>query len=95
MFAHKTQWLRKMAPPADPYLHNDLHVREAPVGWPGGHAEWVKQEPMNAHSHLLSIMIGNTISVPVSNGKLCLGTWQVGNDQGTSNLRSLLGFRFV
>ena len=35
------------------------------------------QEPINAHSHLLSIMIGNTQTVPVSEGKLCLGTWQV------------------
>lgn len=29
------QWLRKLAPPSDPYLHNDLHVREAPADWPG------------------------------------------------------------
>ena len=71
------QWLRKLAPPTDPYLHNDLHVREAPEGWPGGHAAWVNQEPINAHSHLLSVMIGNSLTVPVSKGKLCLGTWQV------------------
>lgn len=24
------QFLRKLAPPTDPYLHNDLHLREAP-----------------------------------------------------------------
>ncbi|GAX85464.1 hypothetical protein CEUSTIGMA_g12880.t1 [Chlamydomonas eustigma] len=70
------QWLLKLAPPGEPYLHNDLHLREAPKGWPGGHAAWVAQEPINAHSHLLSILIGNTLSVPVSDGKLCLGTWQ-------------------
>uniref|UniRef100_A0A7S0RDX2 Secondary thiamine-phosphate synthase enzyme n=1 Tax=Chlamydomonas leiostraca TaxID=1034604 RepID=A0A7S0RDX2_9CHLO len=70
------QWLRRLAPPSDPYLHNDLHLREAPQGWPGGHAAWVKQEPENAHSHLLSMMLGNTLTVPVSGGKLALGTWQ-------------------
>jgi hypothetical protein len=32
---HLLQWLRRMAPPSDPYLHNDLHLREAPEGWPG------------------------------------------------------------
>ncbi len=60
----------------DAYLHNDLHVREAPADWPGGHAAWVAQEPINAHSHLLSILIGNTQTVPVSKGNLCIGTWQ-------------------
>ena len=35
------------------------------------------QEPINAHSHLLSVLIGNTQTVPVTGGKLCLGTWQV------------------
>jgi hypothetical protein len=38
---------------------------------------WVAQEPINAHSHLQSVIIGNTLTVPVSGGKLCLGTWQV------------------
>lgn len=71
------QWLRKLAPPSDPYLHNDLHVREAPPNWPGGHSAWVQQEPENAHSHLLSIMIGNTATIPIARGKLALGTWQV------------------
>ncbi len=34
------QFLRKMAPPTDPYLHNDLHLREAPADWPGGWEAW-------------------------------------------------------
>jgi thiamine phosphate synthase YjbQ (UPF0047 family) len=70
------QWLHTMADPSLPYLHNDLSRREAPAHWPGGHIAWVQQEPINAHSHLLSIMLGNTLHVPVSMGKLCLGTWQ-------------------
>ena len=70
------QWLHKMADPNLPYLHNDLSRREAPQGWPGGHSEWVKQEPINAHSLLLSAMLGNTLHVPVNGGRLCVGTWQ-------------------
>eukprot|EP00878_Enallax_costatus_P012807 GHUV01013374.1.p1 GENE.GHUV01013374.1~~GHUV01013374.1.p1 ORF type:complete len:137 (+),score=15.44 GHUV01013374.1:111-521(+) len=34
------QFLHKLAPPNDPYLHNDLHLREAPADWPGGWEAW-------------------------------------------------------
>eukprot|EP00879_Flechtneria_rotunda_P010641 GHRR01011121.1.p1 GENE.GHRR01011121.1~~GHRR01011121.1.p1 ORF type:complete len:204 (+),score=20.41 GHRR01011121.1:152-763(+) len=70
------QFLRKLAPPSDPYLHNDLHLREAPEGWPGGWQAWAAQEPENAHSHLLSMVLGNSETVPVTKGDLALGTWQ-------------------
>lgn len=30
------QFLLKLAPPAYPYLHNDIHLRNGPPGWPGG-----------------------------------------------------------
>ena len=69
-------WLRRLAPPSDPYLHNDLHLRDAPDGWPGGWGAWAAQEPANAHSHLLSIALGNSECVPVAGGALALGTWQ-------------------
>lgn len=36
------------------------------------------QEPQNAHSHLLSIVLGNSETVPITQGQLALGTWQVG-----------------
>ncbi len=36
------------------------------------------QEPQNAHSHLLSMVLGNSETVPVTGGKLALGQWQVG-----------------
>lgn len=36
-------------------------------GWKHGH---------NAHSHLKSLVIGNSRSLPVSGGNLDLGTWQ-------------------
>jgi hypothetical protein len=80
------QFLRKLAPPSDPYLHNDLHVREAPEYWPGGHAAWSAQEPENAHSHLLSMVIGNSETVPVTKGQLALGTWQVRPNAGVACL---------
>lgn len=34
------------------------------------------QEPENAHSHLLSMVLGNTETVPVSGGEIVTGTWQ-------------------
>ncbi|GIL76822.1 hypothetical protein Vretimale_8709 [Volvox reticuliferus] len=70
------QFLSRLAPAGDPYLHNDLHLRPAPDNWPGGWAAWAAQEPRNAHSHLLSMLLGNTLTVPVTEGKLALGTWQ-------------------
>ena len=30
----------------------------------------------NAHSHIKSIIVGNSQTLPVKNGKLVLGTWQ-------------------
>ena len=53
--------------PADrPYLHNDLHLR------PGIPAD----EPRNAHSHLIALMLGNHLSLPVLAGRLGLGRYQ-------------------
>ena len=69
-------FLRKLAPPDAFYLHNDLHVREAPPDWPGGDDAWREQEPENCHSHLLSMLLGNSETIPVVDGKLMLGTWQ-------------------
>ena len=44
---------------------------------PGGWEAWAAQEPENAHSHLLSMLLGNSETIPVTGGKLALGTWQV------------------
>lgn len=70
------QFLMKLAPAAYPYLHNDLHLRSAPEGWPGGDDAWRAQEPVNAHSHLLSMILGNSETIPVHQGELTIGTWQ-------------------
>lgn len=70
------------------YDHNDLHLRPASEedraridrNWmsqgKGTLEEFIAQEPINAHSHLLSILIGPTLSIPISNSQLCIGQWQ-------------------
>jgi secondary thiamine-phosphate synthase enzyme len=45
-------------------------------GWAGTWDEWAAQEPKNAHSHLQSIILGNSESIPVVEGTLMLGKWQ-------------------
>ena len=56
---------RKLAPESERYLHNDLHLRVVPP-----------DEPMNAHSHLMAMMLSTSEIIPVVDGKLALGTWQ-------------------
>lgn len=58
-------FLRKLAPETDSYLHNDLHLRVVP-----------EDEPMNAHSHLMAMMLNTSEIIPVVEGQLGLGTWQ-------------------
>ncbi len=58
-------YLKKLAPPADRYLHNDLHLRVVPP-----------DEPMNAHSHLMAMALSNSELIPIVDGKLALGTYQ-------------------
>jgi len=70
------QFLPKLVPPGEPYLHNDLHLRHGPEGWPGGDEAWRAQEPVNAHSHLQAMLLGQSETVPVHGGALVLGTWQ-------------------
>ena len=50
--------------PADrPWLHNDLHLRP----------DIAPDEPRNAHSHLIALLLGNHLSLPVVAGRLGLG----------------------
>jgi thiamine phosphate synthase YjbQ (UPF0047 family) len=71
------------------YYHNDIDQRpdsdeEAQRcrdnGWdiddPKRLQEWRYQEPINAHSHLLSMLLGSSESIPVVNGKMVIGQWQ-------------------
>lgn len=58
-------FLKKLAPETDKYLHNDLHLRDVP-----------EDEPINAHSHLMAMMLTTSEVIPILDGKLGLGTWQ-------------------
>ena len=60
------KWLEEMAPIAQGYKHDDLHLRE----------NIPEDEPKNAHSHLRALLLGNHVSVPFKNGKLQLGKYQ-------------------
>ncbi len=57
--------LEKLAPESGSYLHNDLHLRDVP-----------EDEPMNAHSHLMAMMLSTSEVIPIVDGQLALGTWQ-------------------
>ena len=57
--------LRKLAPESGSYLHNDLHLRDVPP-----------DEPINAHSHLMAMMLSTSEVIPIVDGQLALGTWQ-------------------
>lgn len=57
--------LSKLAPESGIYLHNDLHLRDVP-----------EDEPINAHSHLMAMMLSSSEVIPIVDGKLALGTWQ-------------------
>jgi thiamine phosphate synthase YjbQ (UPF0047 family) len=71
------------------YFHNDIDQRpdgeeEAQRcrdnGWdidnPEALQAWRDQEPINAHSHLLSMLIGSSEHIPVVDGKMVIGQWQ-------------------
>jgi thiamine phosphate synthase YjbQ (UPF0047 family) len=71
------------------YFHNDIEQRpdgeeEAQRcrenGWNIDDAEelkkWRDQEPINAHSHLLSMLLGSSESIPVVDGEMVIGQWQ-------------------
>ncbi|MEB3179115.1 MAG: secondary thiamine-phosphate synthase enzyme YjbQ [Nostocaceae cyanobacterium] len=58
-------FLQKLAPETAKYLHNDLHLRIVPP-----------DEPMNAHSHLMAMMLTTSEVIPIVDGKLALGTYQ-------------------
>ena len=48
--------------------------RLAPPGWPYAHEQaW---NDGNGHSHVQAALLGPSISLPVREGRLALGTWQ-------------------
>ena len=67
------QFLAKLVPASYPYLHNDMQFRDIPVPFKG---VWPDNEPINAHSHIIGMLLGQSDSVPIHEGKLVLGTYQ-------------------
>lgn len=71
------------------YRHNDIDKRPDSAeeaqrcrenGWdidnPEKLQKWRDQEPINAHSHLLSMLLGSSESIPVVDGEMVIGQWQ-------------------
>jgi secondary thiamine-phosphate synthase enzyme len=58
-------FLQKIAPSGDRYFHNDLHLRDVP-----------EDEPINAHAHLMAMLLDTSVVLPIVEGKLGLGTYQ-------------------
>ena len=71
------------------YLHNDIDKRpdgeeeaqrSRDNGWDIDNDEelekWRNQEPINAHSHLISMMIGSSECIPIVDGQMVIGKWQ-------------------
>jgi len=81
-------WTAAPGATAPTYDHNDLHLRPASEedraridkNWmsqgKGTLQEFMDQEPINAHSHLLTMLLGTSLSIPISAGELCIGQWQ-------------------
>lgn len=55
-----------IVPPDGAYMHNDLHLR---VNIP-------PDEPRNAHAHLIAMMLGNSETLAVHDGRPMLGRFQ-------------------
>lgn len=58
-------FLERLAPPGDKYLHNDIALRDCPP-----------DEPENAHSHLVGMLLGSSEVIALSDGELVLGQYQ-------------------
>jgi secondary thiamine-phosphate synthase enzyme len=60
------KWLDKTAPGFKSYEHDDIEKRtDVPV-----------DEPANAHSHLKSLIMGASETIPIMNSKMVLGEYQ-------------------
>ena len=61
---------------ADPDVRHDLAMaldRLVPESWPYSHtAEGADDMP----AHVKAALVGHSLTIPITNGKLALGTWQ-------------------
>ncbi len=59
------QKLEEFAPKNKNYLHDDIHLRKCPPN-----------EPLNGFAHLKALVLNTSETIPINEGKLCLGKWQ-------------------
>lgn len=59
------EFFKKLVPEKDRYWHNDIHLRDCPP-----------DEPENAHSHLIALLLGGSENIPIVEGKMSIGQWQ-------------------
>ena len=65
LFEDTKRFLAQLVPANAGYLHNDIHLRDCPP-----------DEPQNAHSHILAMLLGSSETIAISQGRLALGKWQ-------------------
>lgn len=58
-------FLKRLIPPNDKYMHNDIELRDCPP-----------DEPENAHSHLAAMLLGSSEVITLVEGELVLGQYQ-------------------
>ncbi len=62
---------------ADPSVRRDMETHfNVMVPEEGGHYEHTLEGPDDMTSHIKTSILGSGITIPVTNGKLNLGTWQ-------------------
>lgn len=59
------EFLEDLAPKNKNYKHDDTEKRDCPLN-----------EPKNGHAHLKALLSGNSITVPIKDSELQLGSWQ-------------------
>ena len=59
------EFFQSLVPADNRYLHNDIHLRDCP-----------QDEPENAHSHIIAMLLSNSETIPVVDGTLAIGQWQ-------------------
>lgn len=59
------EFFKHLVPADNKYLHNDIHLRDCPP-----------DEPENAHSHIMAMLLGSSETIPVIDGALAIGQWQ-------------------
>jgi len=58
-------YLHRLIPSECKYLHNDIELRGCPP-----------DEPENAHSHLMLVLLGSSEVIHLRDGQLLPGQWQ-------------------